>query len=81
MLYYDESLSISLQSYSERHIDVLIKDSQEDPVWRATFVHGEPRPENRHKMWNTLRSIHAAVREPWVVIGDFNEAMWQHEHC
>lgn len=54
-LYFDESISVQLQSYSERHIDVLIKENRNDPVWRSTFVYVEPRLENRHRRWTTLR--------------------------
>jgi endonuclease/exonuclease/phosphatase family metal-dependent hydrolase len=41
---------------------------------RATFVYGEPRSENRHRMWDQ------EVLQPWMVCGDFNEAAWQFEH-
>lgn len=74
-LYFDESLSVSLHSYSERHIDVLIKEMLYAPVWRATFIYGEPHVQNRHIMWAKLKKIHSLVKEPWVVMGDFNEAM------
>jgi hypothetical protein len=31
-------------------------------------------------MWKLLRRIKREVNEPWLMLGDFNEAMWQHEH-
>lgn len=36
--------------------------------------------ENRHRMWTSLSNLRAMSSEPWLVCGDFNEAMWQHEH-
>lgn len=45
-----------------------------------TFVYGEPRVENRHNMWSMLRSVRNSSNLPWLVIGDFNEALWQFEH-
>ena len=45
-----------------------------------TFVYGEPRPELRYQMWNKIRHTAGHVNEPGVVMGDFNEAMWQFEH-
>ena len=46
-MYYDESLDVHLQSYSEHHIDVVVLGLAESP-WRLTCVYGEPRVENRH---------------------------------
>jgi hypothetical protein len=31
-------------------------------------------------MWKLLRRIKRDVMEPWLMAGDFTEAMWQHEH-
>jgi hypothetical protein len=48
--------------------------------WRSTFVYGEPKAQDRPEIWKLLRRIKKDVKEPWVMLGDFNEAMWQHEH-
>ena len=80
VLFWDESISVSLLSQGERYIDVLVHDNPEDAPWRATFVYGEPRVENRRNMWELLRSLCGAWSGPWMVLGDFNEAMWQYEH-
>jgi hypothetical protein len=45
-----------------------------------SFVYGEPRVEDRKHMWELLQRIKLKVSDPWVVLGDFNEAMWQFEH-
>jgi hypothetical protein len=44
------------------------------------FVYGESRAENRHRMWSALCDLRASLALPWFVVGDFNEALWQHEH-
>ena len=31
-------------------------------------------------MWTMLRRIKNESNEPWIMLGDFNEAMWQAEH-
>ena len=36
--------------------------------------------ENRRDMWELLRSLCGAWSGPWMMIGDFNEAMCQYEH-
>jgi hypothetical protein len=63
-----------------RYIDVSTRISSHDPWFRITFVYGEPRTENRHRMWDALRRLRSVSPLPWVVIGDFNKAMWGFEH-
>jgi endonuclease/exonuclease/phosphatase family metal-dependent hydrolase len=31
-------------------------------------------------MWTKLRQLKNKSSEPWLMMGDFNEAMWQEEH-
>jgi hypothetical protein len=31
-------------------------------------------------MWTLLRRIKPLSTKPWLMVGDFNEAMWQGEH-
>jgi endonuclease/exonuclease/phosphatase family metal-dependent hydrolase len=31
-------------------------------------------------MWTLLRRINPKSTEPWLMMGDFNEAMWQEDH-
>lgn len=57
-----------------------VRLSPDDPLWHVTFVYGEPRVENRHQIWTALRNISQTSNLPWLVMGDFNETMWQFEH-
>ena len=79
-LFWDEKLQVTVLDSCARYIDVRIVDVANDKSWRTTFVYGEPRVENRHLMWSSLSQLRAVSLEPWLVCGDFNEAMWQHEH-
>lgn len=80
VLFWDEAIKVSLLSQGEGYIDVLIQDDTDTGPWRATFVYGEPRVENRHDMWERMRTLCGQWLGPWMVIVDFNEAMWQYEH-
>jgi hypothetical protein len=31
-------------------------------------------------MWDTLKRLKDDSEVPWMVMGDFNEALWQEEH-
>ena len=77
---WDENLQVTVLDSCARYIDVRIVDNANDKAWRTTFVYGEPRVEHRHRMWSALSGLRAVSSESWLVCGDFNEAMWQHEH-
>lgn len=79
-LYWHESLHVEVKGKSNRYIDVCVRKRLENPTWQATFVYGEPRVENQHHMWSLLSDLRANNDEPWLVMGDYNEALWQHEH-
>ncbi|XP_073351694.1 uncharacterized protein [Aegilops tauschii subsp. strangulata] len=79
-LYWHESLTLDVKSMDQRHIDAYVSGAAGEPPWRLTCVYGEPRTENRHRMWSLLRDLHQQADIPWMVIGDFNEAMWGFEH-
>ncbi len=79
-LYWNESVNVEIKALCERYIDAYVRLSPDGPLWHATFVYGEPRVENRHNMWSMLRSVRNSSNLPWLVIGDFNEALWQFEH-
>jgi len=64
----------------EHYIDGSIYDDPSADPWRVTFVYGEPRVEGRHKLWEIMQRLKNRSSEPWLVVGDFNETMWQYEH-
>ncbi|CAN6234585.1 unnamed protein product [Urochloa humidicola] len=80
VLFWDESINVTLLSQGERYIDVPVTDDVGTAPWRATFVYGEPRVEKRKDMWDLMRLLCGEWQGPWVLLGDFNEAMWQYEH-
>lgn len=79
-LYWDDSLFVEVQDTSDRYIDAHVRVSPEDPLWRLTCVYGEPKAENRHHMWSKLQELKQKSNLPWLIVGDFNEALWQFEH-
>ena len=79
-LYWDEQISIKILYEGPRYFDVLVKEDTIGQPWQCTFVYGEAKASERHHMWTTLRRIKLSTIEPWLMMGDFNETMWQHEH-
>ena len=79
-LFWDESLRVTVLDSCKRYIDVNVEDHGSGKTWRSTFVYGEPCVEHRQRMWDHLVRLKGVSDLPWVVCGDFNEALWQHEH-
>lgn len=63
-----------------RCIDAHVRSGPDEPPWRLTCVHGEPRDEDHHLMWYLLQKFSVQFDLPWIVVGDFNECMWDFEH-
>uniref|UniRef100_A0A453IQP4 Endonuclease/exonuclease/phosphatase domain-containing protein n=2 Tax=Aegilops tauschii subsp. strangulata TaxID=200361 RepID=A0A453IQP4_AEGTS len=79
-LFWDESLSVTVLDACCHYIDVRVDDVGGGTSWIGTFVYGEPRVENRQAMWDHLVRLRAVSQEPWFVCGEYNKALWQHEH-
>ncbi|KAA3461183.1 reverse transcriptase [Gossypium australe] len=68
-----------LQSFSKRHIDVLVNDQNDEIQWRFTGFYGSPYAQDREESWNLLKSLRHNEEQPWIVCGDFNEIMYEFE--
>jgi hypothetical protein len=79
-LYWHDELKIDILSYTMHHIDTLIWDGEHHVGWWGTFVYGEPQTQERKNMWELLKWIMPCSRAPWMMIRNFNEAMWSFEH-
>jgi hypothetical protein len=79
ILFWDESINIRILSYGFHYIDTLIWDADHHAHWRGTFIYGEARTHARGDMWNLLKHFKSLYGAPWMLISDFNEAMWSFE--
>jgi exonuclease III len=79
-LFWDKSIDVKLFKMSSRHNDVIVINYPQGNKWRCTFIYGEPRTNERIHMWNMLKRIKPLLPDPWFMMGDFNECMWQEEH-
>jgi hypothetical protein len=59
-------------------IDVRIEEDM-NKVWRFTGMYGEFKWSEKYKTWDRIRSIHQNNNLPWVVMGDLNEILYDHE--
>jgi hypothetical protein len=54
-LFWCDEIKIQVLSYGLHHIDTLIWDGVHHAAWRGTFIYGEPRTQDKMKMWELLR--------------------------
>ncbi|XP_016669937.1 uncharacterized protein [Gossypium hirsutum] len=78
-LAWRDDVTISLRSFSKRHIDVIIEDTDEGNRWRFTGFYGSTYMQGRNESWDLLKNLRNAEELPWFVCGDFNEIMYGHE--
>ncbi|KAK5832121.1 hypothetical protein PVK06_015921 [Gossypium arboreum] len=78
-LAWRKEICVTLKSFSKRHIDVLIDDSEVSCEWRFTGFYGSPYAQDRDASWTVLRNLSTGEGIPWMVCGDFNEIMYGFE--
>lgn len=78
-LFWLQPYNVTLKGFNAHCIDVIISADAGIP-WCATFVYGEPRRDKRHEFWTLLRRLCNHWEGPWIVCGDFNEALYKDEH-
>lgn len=79
VLFWNEEIKLEVLGYSKHHIDAKISDLGPVP-WRLTCIYGEAQVSERHKTWDTIRSLAVSSGDPWVMLGDFNEVLFHSEY-
>ncbi|XP_019168052.1 PREDICTED: uncharacterized protein LOC109163801 [Ipomoea nil] len=64
--------------YSDNHIDVEVSMPGFDK-WRMTGFYGFSKRPQRRESWDLIRSLAGKSDLPWVIIGDFNDLLYQCE--
>lgn len=77
LLFWKEEMDISIKSFSEGHIDALIR--RKNGYWRFSDFYGNPKTEKRIHSWNLLERLSEDNDTPWIVGGDFNEIISEEE--
>ena len=77
-LFWKSDVDASVQTSSERHIDVIINQGAND-AWRFTGFYGDPKTASRENSWDLLRFLSHRHNLPWLCMGDFNEILFANE--
>uniref|UniRef100_A0A803NML1 Reverse transcriptase domain-containing protein n=1 Tax=Cannabis sativa TaxID=3483 RepID=A0A803NML1_CANSA len=79
MLLWKDDIDVTLQYYNTNVFDGYMAVSN-GPKWHFTAFYGEPAVHNRHTSWTLLKRLKdVAPLLPWMVIGDFNEILSNHD--
>ncbi|CAH9086594.1 unnamed protein product [Cuscuta epithymum] len=76
---WNDDVNLQVTQVNNNYIDCLIKLSESDPGWRLTCYYAFPDASRRREAWNVLRSLAEDNNLPWVIIGDFNDIMYDSE--
>ncbi|KAL0437568.1 UNVERIFIED_CONTAM: hypothetical protein Sradi_0464700 [Sesamum radiatum] len=74
-LLWRKSLTTTIQSFSQHHIDSSVQESSQPHAWRFTHIYGDPDVMKRKHTWSLISTLRKQSQRPWFCIGDFNEIL------
>lgn len=77
LLCWKEDSDVRILSYSEGHIDAIIKKTH--GFWRFSGFYGNPETEKRKFSWSLMEKLSETGDDPWIIGGDFNEIVSDEE--
>lgn len=78
MLWNPTSFDVVVLKYDPCLVYCIVK-SKKKKEFLCSFVYTCHNPSRRDKVWNLLRNIAVIVKEPWLVVEDFNSYLFSHE--
>jgi exonuclease III len=78
-LLWNDDFQLTIQNFSHRHINAVIKRQNDGIEWKFSGFYGHPETAKRKEAWALLRHIALLSPTPWLCIGDFNEILHANE--
>lgn len=70
-------IDISLKCYSNNHVDVVLKELEDDVHWRLIDFYKSHDLRNRNESWHLLHFLGHDQSLPWLVCGDRRCGRWK----
>jgi len=55
-LFWKNDVHVSVQKYSNYHIDTIVSEHGKEP-WRMSFIYGGPKRSLRHRTWDIMKQM------------------------
>jgi hypothetical protein len=78
IMFWQKEVKLSQNYACPNYIDVTINEGPMK-TWRFTGMYGEFKWADKYKTWDRIRSIHQHNNLPWLIMGDLNEILYNHE--
>ena len=76
VLLWNNDSAVSLNSYSQSHIDVFVQNNLlGEREWRFTGFYGQLVRSRRKLSWDLMKFLRKEYDIPWLIAGDFNEIL------
>ncbi|XP_059441456.1 uncharacterized protein LOC132173838 [Corylus avellana] len=66
-------IDVTIQNYSRRHINAVVRVGTLGQPWKFTGFYGHPEITKRKEAWSLLQHLKDFSSRAWLCIGDFNE--------
>lgn len=78
IIFWKREVNVQILFAHSNYIDVrIVEDAQRE--WRFTGFYGEFRWADKYLTWQRLRTLKAQHNLPWLLLGDFNEILFNDE--
>ena len=74
-LFWTRDINLEIKSFSGNHIDAIVREADNNFLWRITGFYGHPETHRRYDSWRLLAFLHSQFQLPWLCLGNFNEIL------
>ena len=78
-LFWTCEINLEIKSFSGNHIDAIVREADNNSMWRITGFYNHPETHKRYESWHLLCFLHSQFQLPWLCLRDFNEILSMHE--
>lgn len=75
-LFWKDEVDLKIRAKGDRFIDFEVVGSSGDR-WRGTGIYDCSESGQMHNTWELIRELDNMPHMPWVVVGDFNEVLYE----